>query len=53
VAAALQLQGGGRRAAVFCGHTHGEGTAHILPNLVVHTGGADYGKPVVQKVLSF
>ena len=40
-----------RRMTVLCGHTHGEGTAEILPNLVVHTGGAEYGKPIVQRVL--
>lgn len=36
---------------VLCGHTHGEGTAQILPNLLVHTGGADYGVPRLQDVL--
>ena len=35
---------------VFCGHTHGGGTADILPNLKVYTGGADYGAPRVQMV---
>lgn len=35
---------------VFCGHTHSEGTAQILPNLVCRTGAADYSnvlKPVI------
>jgi predicted MPP superfamily phosphohydrolase len=36
---------------VLCGHTHGEGTAEILPNLRVWTGGADYGQPRVERVL--
>jgi len=36
---------------VLCGHTHGEGTAEILPNLRVWTGGADYGRPRVERVL--
>jgi 3',5'-cyclic AMP phosphodiesterase CpdA len=36
---------------VVCGHTHGEGTAQMLPNLVVRTGGAAYGKPGLQAVL--
>jgi 3',5'-cyclic AMP phosphodiesterase CpdA len=40
-----------RRMTVLCGHTHGEGTVEILPNLVVHTGGAEYGAPAVQRVL--
>jgi len=35
---------------VFCGHTHGGGTADILPNLRVYTGGASYGSPRVQLV---
>lgn len=33
---------------VLCGHTHSSGTATILPNLTVHTGGAVYGKPALQ-----
>lgn len=32
---------------VFCGHTHGQGSARIRDNLVVHTGGADYGAPAL------
>ena len=35
---------------VFCGHTHGGGTADMLPNLKVYTGGAEYGAPRVQMV---
>lgn len=30
---------------VLCGHTHGEGTTRIRPNLTVHTQGAEYGSP--------
>lgn len=30
---------------VLCGHTHGDGEARLLPNLAVHTQGAEYGKP--------
>ncbi len=33
---------------VLCGHTHGEGRAEMLPNLVVLTGGAVYGAPALQ-----
>ncbi|MGK3982814.1 metallophosphoesterase [Sorangium sp. So ce136] len=40
-----------RRIEVLCGHTHGAGVAQILPNLVVRTGGAEYGEPVVQCVI--
>ena len=38
---------------VLCGHSHGIGSIHPLPNLEVRTGGwpagvEDYGNPVVQ-----
>ena len=36
---------------VLCGHTHGNGTAQILPNLLVKTGGAEYGQPALQEVI--
>jgi predicted phosphohydrolase len=39
-----------RKIRVLCGHTHGAGTAEILPNLKVYTGGAEYGEPAVQGV---
>ena len=41
----------GCRMTVLCGHTHGGGEAQVLPNLRVLTGGATYGKPVIQQVL--
>jgi hypothetical protein len=41
----------GRKIRVLCGHTHGAGTAEILPNLKVVTGGAEYGEPRVQGVI--
>jgi predicted phosphohydrolase len=41
----------GRQMTVLCGHTHGAGEARILPNLKVFTGGAEYGNPIVQRVL--
>lgn len=40
-----------RKIRVLCGHTHGAGTAEILPNLKVVTGGAEYGEPAVQGVI--
>lgn len=40
-----------RHMTVLCGHTHGHGEARILPNLLVHTGGATYGRPRLQRVL--
>ncbi len=39
-----------RELLVLCGHTHGAGRAQILPNLLVLTGGAEYGAPTVQRV---
>lgn len=36
---------------VYCGHTHNSGTAHILPNLTVFTGAAEYGAPQVNGVI--
>jgi predicted phosphohydrolase len=35
---------------VLCGHTHGAGERHILPNLHVITGGAEYCKPQIKRV---
>ncbi len=40
-----------RQLRVFCGHTHGSGIYHPMPNLTVTTGGARYGHPIIQKVL--
>lgn len=37
---------------ILCGHTHSDGTAQILPNLIVHTGEATYGAPAIQQILS-
>jgi len=42
-----------REMWVLCGHTHGSGTADILPNLRVLTGGAEYGSPQPQEPLVF
>lgn len=32
---------------VYCGHTHNAGVAEIAPNIVVHTGGAEYHAPAL------
>ncbi|HLF93751.1 MAG TPA: metallophosphoesterase [Planctomycetota bacterium] len=40
-----------RDLTVLCGHTHGAGTAEILPNLRVWTGGADYGHPRIERLI--
>lgn len=35
---------------VLCGHTHGAGEVRITDNLLVLTGGAEYGEPKIQGV---
>ena len=47
----LMLQHPERMMTVLCGHTHNSGVVEILPNLVVKTGAAAYGKPQLQEVL--
>jgi Icc protein len=37
---------------VLCGHTHGGGEAEIPPKLRVLTGGAKYGNPAIQQMIS-
>jgi 3',5'-cyclic-AMP phosphodiesterase len=39
------------KMTVLCGHTHGDGTVRILPNLEVVTGSATYGAPEIQRIL--
>ena len=39
-----------RHLTVLCGHTHSPGFAQIRDNLIVRTGGAEYGAPVIQEV---
>jgi hypothetical protein len=41
----------GCEITVLCGHTHSRGVARIRPNLIVRTGGAVYGAPVVEEVI--
>lgn len=38
---------------VVCGHTHGSGEYKPCPNLKVFTGGAEYGRPMVSRILCF
>ncbi len=40
------------RLLVLCGHTHGAGEVRILDNLLVMTGGARYGDPAIQHILT-
>ena len=47
----VMLQHMDRVMTVLCGHTHNSGVAEILPNLVVKTGAAAYGKPQLQELL--
>ena len=42
-----------RRMTVLCGHTHGKGFCQPFPNLEVHTGGARYGRPKIQRVFEW
>jgi Icc-related predicted phosphoesterase len=39
-----------KKLTVLCGHTHGSGEYSPLPNVTVITGGAEYGKPTIQKI---
>ena len=39
-----------RRLTVLCGHTHGSGECNPLPNVKVLTGGAEYGRPNIQRI---
>ena len=41
-----------RQLTVLCGHTHGAGETQVMPNLLAITGGAEYGRPVVQRVFA-
>jgi Icc-related predicted phosphoesterase len=36
---------------VLCGHTHGQGAVRVGQNILVRTGGAEYGRPAIQNVL--
>lgn len=38
---------------VLCGHTHGSGEYSPFPNVLVRTGGSEYGHPLVQNRVSF
>ena len=42
-----------RELTVLCGHTHGQGEYRPLPNLLVLTGGAEYGHPELQRIFEF
>lgn len=37
---------------VLCGHSHSCGEARILPNLIVKTGKAVYGRPAVNEIIT-
>jgi len=40
-----------RHLTVLCGHTHGHGVVQIGSNILVKTGGAEYGAPDIQEIL--
>lgn len=48
--AALMREHPQSNMTVLCGHTHSSGIAQILDNLTVFTGGAEYGRPELQRV---
>jgi 3',5'-cyclic AMP phosphodiesterase CpdA len=37
---------------VYCGHTHSPGLTRPQPNLTIYTGGSEYGKPHIQKLIT-
>lgn len=37
-----------RRLTVLCGHTHSPGVFRPAPNILVRTGGAEYGAPRIE-----
>lgn len=39
------------KMTVLCGHTHNGGVARLSENLVVYTGAADYGQPIVEGIV--
>jgi len=39
-----------RTLMVLCGHTHSSGFVQLRDNLAVWTGGAEYGRPILQQV---
>ncbi len=40
-----------RQMTVLCGHTHSGGEAQILPNLIIKTGEAVYGRPKLNEII--
>ena len=42
-----------RQMTVLCGHTHSSGQVEVLPNLLVKTGGAEYGLPMIQEIMEY
>ena len=42
-----------RQLTVLCGHTHGCGESRPLPNVLILTGGAQYGRPEIQRIFEF
>jgi len=41
----------GTQFTVLAGHTHGKWSGKIMPNLAVHVGGAEYGRPASQGLI--
>jgi len=49
----LMIEHPERKMTVLCGHTHYSGQVEVLPNLLVKTGGAEYGSPVIQEIMEW
>jgi len=47
-----QMMASDAQMTVLCGHSHSSGVVRILPNLLVMTGKAVYGNPVVNDVIA-
>lgn len=47
----LMLHNPEKQMTVLCGHSHHAAKVSILPNLLVQTGAAEYGSPVIQDLI--
>lgn len=47
----IMAQHPAKQLTVLCGHSHGQGTVRIRDNLLVKTGNAVYGAPMIQEII--
>lgn len=50
VVSAIMSKVDSKRVTILCGHTHGAGFYQASSNIEVHTGGATYGRPQIQRI---